>query len=103
MELEKLAQCASSYGEAAARTLFAIDAANRSLIGRHQNKLDALRKSHEKESAIIKNRIDNELSVSGIQLNKNLSFLNKSDETVLSVCEYLELGKISLPEMTSSL
>lgn len=101
MELEKLAQCASSYGEAAARTLFAIDAANRSLIGRHQNKLDALRKSHEKESAIIKNRIANELSVSGIQLNKNLSFLNKSDETVLSVCEYLELGKISLPEMTS--
>lgn len=101
MELEKIIQCANSYGEATARTLFAIDSANRSLLGRQQNKLAEMKKNHEKECAILRNRIANELSVNGLQLNKNLSSLDNSTENVLSVCEYLEFGKISIPEMVS--
>ncbi len=99
MDLEKLAQCVNSFGQATARTLFAIENEEKLTKGKLQQKLSDLKKTHEKNCAIIKSRSASSLSVQALQLKENLHLLNQSDESILTVCEYLQLGNICIPEM----
>ena len=101
MDLEKLKQQASAYGQATARALFAIDSEEKTLLGKLQNSLSDLRKSYEKEQAIIKNRVANDLSVQGLKLKENIEQLNEKQDSILSVCEYLSIGRIVLPGIDS--
>ena len=96
---ENLTQQASAYGQAAARALFAIEAGEKSLAEKLRKNLVNLQKNYDKEQAIIKNRIANDLSVHGLKFKRNLSALGRKDETVLAACEYLQVGKIALPEI----
>ncbi len=101
MDLEKLTQCASSFGQAAARSLFAIENEEKLAKGKLQQTLSDLKKNHEKNCAIAKSRSANNLSAQGIQLKDNLCLLNQTDDSILTVCEYLQFGNISIPEMST--